>query len=76
MSSTGSTAIYINSSKEANHGDLGIIEKNDVIVALSKSGETKEMIPLINYAKNIKINLLQLQLTLTAFYQKMHIFLI
>ena len=46
LSSTGSTAIYINCS-EASHGDLGMIEKNDVIIALSKSGETKEMIPPI-----------------------------
>ena len=42
LSSTGSPAIYINSN-EASHGDLGLIQKNDILIALSKSGETKEM---------------------------------
>ena len=69
LSSTGSTAIYINSS-EANHGDLGIIEKNDVIVALSKSGETKEMIPLIKYAKKYKNKLIAITANSDSFLSK------
>ena len=57
LSSTGSPSVFINCS-EANHGDLGIIEKKDIIIALSKSGETKEMFPIINFAKINKIKLI------------------
>lgn len=69
LSSTGSTAIYINCS-EASHGDLGMIEKNDVIIALSKSGETKEMIPLINYAKTYKNKLIAITAKSNSFLSK------
>ena len=56
LSSTGSPSIYINSN-EASHGDLGLIQKNDTLIALSKSGETKEMTPIINFATINKIKL-------------------
>ena len=57
FSSTGSPSIYINSN-EASHGDLGLIQKNDILIALSKSGETKEMLPIINFAITNKIQLI------------------
>jgi len=57
FSSTGSPSIYINSN-EATHGDLGLIQKNDILIALSKSGETKEMFPIINFAITNKIQLI------------------
>jgi len=57
LSSTGSPSVFINCS-EASHGDLGIIEKNDIIIALSKSGETNEMFPIINFAKTNKVKLI------------------
>ena len=69
LASTGSPSVYINCS-EANHGDLGIIEKKDVILALSKSGETKEMIPIINYAKNNKIKLISITSNPKSFLSK------
>ncbi len=69
LSSTGSPAIFINST-EANHGDLGLIEKNDVILALSKSGETKEMVPIINYAKKNKIKLIAITANSNSYLSK------
>ena len=69
LASTGSPSLYINCS-EANHGDLGIIEKKDIILALSKSGETKEMIPIINYAKNNKIKLIAMTSNPMSFLSK------
>ena len=50
LTSTGSPSHYINCA-EANHGDLGVIQKNDILLALSKSGETKEMFSIISFAK-------------------------
>ena len=57
LSSTGSPAIFINSS-EASHGDIGVIQSNDILIALSKSGETKEMFPIINYSRNNNIKII------------------
>lgn len=57
LSSTGTPSLYINSN-EASHGDLGLIQHNDILIALSKSGETKEMYPIINYAVKNKIRLI------------------
>ena len=50
FASTGSPSHYINCA-EANHGDLGMIKNNDIILALSKSGETSEMVNIINFTK-------------------------
>ena len=55
LSSTGSPSQYINCS-EANHGDLGAIQNSDILLALSKSGDTKEMVPIISYAKRNKMH--------------------
>ena len=59
FSSTGSPSQYINCA-EANHGDLGTIQDQDILIALSKSGETKEMFPIINFAKTNKIKLISI----------------
>ena len=50
MLSTGTKAIYI-SPTDALHGDLGIVSKLDIIICLSNSGETKELISLVPYIK-------------------------
>ena len=53
LSSTGTPAFFIHPA-EALHGDLGMVEKNDAILALSKSGESSEicnLIPAINMKK-------------------------
>jgi len=66
LSSTGSPSIFINSS-EASHGDIGIIQSNDILIALSKSGETKEMLPIINYSKNNNIKIIAITANAKSF---------
>lgn len=54
LNSTGTTAVFLHAA-DAIHGDLGIIRDEDVIVLLSKSGETPEikvLIPLLKARKN------------------------
>ena len=69
FSSTGSPSHYINCA-EANHGDLGTIQNNDMILALSKSGETREMFPIVNYALNNKIKLISITANKNSFLAK------
>lgn len=46
FSSTGTPAVFLHPS-EAQHGDLGILQRNDVILAISNSGKTREITELI-----------------------------
>ena len=46
LSSTGTPSLFIHPS-EAQHGDLGIIRENDILVVLSNSGKTREILELI-----------------------------
>jgi arabinose-5-phosphate isomerase len=57
FASTGTPAFFVHPS-EASHGDLGMITKDDVIIALSWSGETVELKNLIDYSKRFKIGLI------------------
>jgi len=50
LSSTGSSAIYIHPT-EASHGDMGMIGRNDAVIALSRSGETTELADVIGYCR-------------------------
>jgi arabinose-5-phosphate isomerase len=52
LASTGSPSLYLHPA-EAYHGDLGRITKDDIIVALSNSGETEELIRLLPHIKKI-----------------------
>jgi arabinose-5-phosphate isomerase len=52
LSSTGTPAAYLHPS-EAQHGDLGILQKDDVLILISNSGKTKEIIELIHLSKNL-----------------------
>ncbi len=52
FSSTGTPAVFLHPS-EAQHGDLGILQENDVFLAISNSGKTREIIELISLAKNL-----------------------
>ena len=52
FSSTGTPSVYLHPS-EAQHGDLGILQKGDVLLLLSNSGKTREILELIQLAKNI-----------------------
>ncbi len=57
MASTGTQAYFVHAT-EASHGDLGMIGPEDVVLALSKSGETKELADMLSYAKRYSIPLL------------------
>lgn len=52
FSSTGTPAIFLHPS-EAQHGDLGILQKNDVLMAISNSGMTREITELIDLKNNL-----------------------
>src|SRR4051795_11686035 len=57
LASTGTPAFFVHAA-EASHGDLGMITPDDVILALSWSGEQPEMKNLISYAKRFRIRLI------------------
>ena len=57
LASTGTPAFFVHAA-EASHGDLGMITPDDVIIALSWSGEQPEMKNLITYAKRFRIPLI------------------
>ena len=57
LASTGSPAFFVHPS-EASHGDLGMISNNDVILALSNSGETRELNDILFFAKRHGIPLI------------------
>ena len=57
FASTGTPAFFVHPS-EASHGDLGMITKDDVIMALSWSGETAELKNLIDYSRRHRISLI------------------
>ena len=54
MNSIGVPAMFIHPT-EASHGDLGLISKKDILMILSKSGKSKELSDLNNYAYYKKI---------------------
>ena len=57
LASTGTPAMFVHPA-EASHGDLGMITADDVIMALSWSGETVELKNLIDYSKRHRIGLI------------------
>ncbi len=59
LTSTGSTAVVLNS-VDALHGDLGIINDGDVILALSYSGESEELLNLLPALKRFSIKIIAL----------------
>lgn len=52
FSSTGSPAVFLHPS-DAQHGDLGILQKNDILFLVSNSGKTREILELYKLAKNL-----------------------
>ena len=54
LASTGTPAFFVHAA-EASHGDLGMITPDDVIIALSWSGEQPEMKNLVNYSRRFAI---------------------
>jgi arabinose-5-phosphate isomerase len=57
LSSTGTPAFFVHPA-EASHGDLGMITPDDVIMAMSWSGETAELKNLIDYSRRFRIGLI------------------
>lgn len=57
FASTGTPAFFVHAA-EASHGDLGMITADDVIMALSWSGETAELKNLITYSRRFRIGLI------------------
>jgi arabinose-5-phosphate isomerase len=52
FSSTGTPSVFLHPS-EAQHGDLGILQENDVLLAVSNSGKTTEIVQLIDLKDNL-----------------------
>lgn len=52
MSSTGTLAVFLHPA-DAQHGDLGVVSPNDVVIALSKSGETEELLMIVPVLKRM-----------------------
>lgn len=57
LASTGTPAFFVHSG-EASHGDLGMITAQDVVLALSNSGETEEVITLLPIIKRLGVPLI------------------
>jgi arabinose-5-phosphate isomerase len=59
LASTGTPAFFLHPA-EASHGDLGTVTDKDVILAISNSGETEEIIGLIPYLKRFDVKLISM----------------
>ncbi len=57
LASTGTPAYFVHPA-EASHGDLGMVGQDDVIVALSWSGEARELADIIAYSRRFKVTLI------------------
>src|SRR5271166_91313 len=57
LSSTGTPALYLHP-VDALHGDLGMIVRGDVVLALSASGETEEILALLATIKRLQVRLI------------------
>jgi arabinose-5-phosphate isomerase len=57
LSSTGTAALFLHPA-EAMHGDLGVIRSDDVVIALSYSGENEELIRIVETAKRLRTPLI------------------
>ncbi|HLO00651.1 MAG TPA: SIS domain-containing protein, partial [Pyrinomonadaceae bacterium] len=59
MTSTGTAALYLHPS-DALHGGIGIISADDVVMILSNSGETDEIVSMLPYLKHRKVSIIAL----------------
>ncbi|WP_131781845.1 KpsF/GutQ family sugar-phosphate isomerase [Legionella gresilensis] len=59
LSSTGTPAFFLHPG-EASHGDMGMITKDDIIIAISNSGNTNEIITLLPLLKRLQIPIIAL----------------
>jgi len=54
LTSTGTTSYFLHAA-EGSHGDLGMVHRDDVVICISKSGETEEIFNLINVFKKLNV---------------------
>ncbi len=59
LTSTGTPSYFIHAT-EASHGDLGSIQKNDCVIAISNSGETSELDDIIQFTRRFNITLISI----------------
>ncbi len=57
MASTGTPSFFLHPS-EASHGDLGMIASDDTVIAISNSGESKELLDILTYCRRFSIPLI------------------
>ena len=57
LASTGTPSFFVHPA-EASHGDLGMITEDDVVIAISNSGESRELVDILNYCKRFGIKLI------------------
>jgi len=57
LASCGTPAMFVHPA-EAGHGDLGMILRKDIVIALSYSGETREIVDLLDFIKRIGVKLI------------------
>lgn len=69
LNSTGTPSVFMHAS-EAVHGDLGIVQKNDIIVLISKSGNTTEIKNLLPFLKNADVKLIAISSNENSFLVK------
>lgn len=69
LSSTGSPAYFIHPA-EASHGDLGMVSKQDAVIAFSNSGETAELSDIILYCSRYRIPIVAVTKNPTSFLGK------
>lgn len=54
LTSTGTTSYFLHAA-EGSHGDLGMVHRDDIVICISKSGETEEIFNLINVFKTLNV---------------------
>lgn len=59
LASTGTPAFFLHPA-EASHGDLGMVTSDDVIIAISNSGETEELLGLIPFLKRFDVRIISI----------------
>ncbi len=59
LASTGTPSFFVHPA-EASHGDLGMITEDDVVIAISNSGESRELLDILNYCKRFGIILISI----------------
>src|SRR5208337_4961508 len=59
LASTGTPAFFLHPA-EASHGDLGMVTSDDVIIAISNSGETDELLQLLPFLKRFNLSIISM----------------